>query len=85
MILPCYIAYNPGHLSAGSNAEEPPRKKFKQQHLPSLMQNATKAELDDVVAVFFYGTGVPLHVSRCDELVIITLEWYSLTACPACQ
>ena len=55
--------------AAGSDVEEQPRKKLKQQELPALMANATKAELDDFVAEFFYGTGIPLHVSRCKDTV----------------
>ena len=49
---------------AGS-VEDPPRKRYKQQDLAPMLLNATKAELDDAVADFFYGTGVPLHISRC--------------------
>ena len=37
--------------------EDPPRKKYKQQDLGPLLLNATKANLDDTVADFFYGTG----------------------------
>lgn len=28
------------------------------------MAAASKSELDDAVADFFYGTGTPLHISR---------------------
>ena len=51
-------------FNAGS-VEDPPRKRYRQQDLGPMLQKATKAELDDAVADFFYGTGTPLHISRC--------------------
>lgn len=56
-------------LAAGSDVEEPPKKKLKQQEVLPLLATATKAQLDDCVAAFSYGTGIPLHISRCDPKV----------------
>lgn len=50
-------------VDAGS-VEDPPRKRYKQQDLGPWLLSATKDELDDAVADFFYGTGTPLHISR---------------------
>jgi hypothetical protein len=52
------------NFNAGS-VEDPPRKRYRLQELGPMLQKATKSELDDAVADFFYGTGTPLHISRC--------------------
>ena len=57
-------------LSNADTAGEPLRKKQK-PHEPT-------AELDDAVADFFYGTGTPLHYSRCEALHV----WEDLTLHP---
>lgn len=55
--------------TAGS-AEEPPRKKQKQQQDPApLSTKEAETELDDAVASLFYGTGIPLHQSRREAFI----------------
>ena len=61
-------------LAAGSSLEEPPTKRLKQQEVLPLFATATKAQLDDCVAEFFYGTGIPLHLSVGNSSCVPTVH-----------
>ena len=76
-------------LNAGP-VENSPRKRYRQQELGPKLQKATKAELDDVVADYFYGTGTPPRIvstlppascvlqARSGDLPVLTVQDASL-------